>query len=356
MAVDVGAVVSLVILGILILGPLAWAARHYAVAQDLRTAATVLRIDTRALSIGVLLLAGAAAAHVLLWQPAAPITTMFAGTLLVFGTAGLTVAAANIDWYRWAQRLPDTEPSAATPGPILLSGRVVPTGDLVPASVTKTDAVAYRASTREEHAVLGRGYAGSTWSAVSVAQDAVPFGLVDEPEILEQEDETDAGPGRTLPAHLRAELDDAAEELGDVTASVRVDGPAASYPLLFPTSRLVHASPAAVALEGLERIVPAEPGTTVPVRDELARGTRPRPREYSERRIDPGDPVTVLGTAREDADGLTIVDDPDGPPLLVLRTDAETARKHVRRFCRTYGLLGLLCYAGGLALLASVGL
>jgi|GEM_PF-3054579 len=368
MAVDVAGLVSIAILAVLVLGPLAWAARHYAVLADLRTARQVFRLELPAIAVGLIALGGAGAAVVVFWTPAAPFTMVFAATLLGLAALALPIAAANLDWYRASQRLPVTDPADVTPGPVQTAGRAVPTGDLVPASVTKTESVAYRASTREERALLGRGYAGSTWAAVSVAHDAAPFGLIGEPtpasggETAADEDPDASAPdrgaeGRALPAHLRTELEGPDDSLADMTADVHVDGTAAEYPLLAPTSSLINASPAAGELDGLERIVPAEPGITVPVKDDLARGARPRPREYAERRIDPGDPVYVIGTARETASGdLEIVDDPDGPPLIVLRTDADLARKHARRFAVAYGLFGLFAYVGGLVLLASVGL
>ena len=272
--------------------------------------------------------------------------------------SGVTVAVANLDWYLASRRLPVDSPETVEPGPVQLDGRAVPLGEFVPSSVTQTDALAYRASTREEYAVLGRGYASSTWSAVSVADGATRFGVVDPTALERVADGADAAAeGRELPATLRAELDDPDVELPADARSIAVDATAAEFPLLFPTSRLLGTTPAGSTLDGLERTIPAEPGTTVPVADELARGTRSRPREYSERRLDAGDPVYVLGTARETADGeLEIGADPDGPPFVVTRLTAAEATAHVRRFCRTYGVLGLLALAAGAGLIASVGL
>ena len=358
MALDVGGIVSLLLLALLVLGPAAWVIHHYAVLQDLRTAATVFRLDATALAVGGLLLAGSGVLVVVAYEPAAPVITILGATLLVLGTAGVTVAVANLDWYLASRRLPVDSPETVEPGPVQLDGRAVPLGEFVPSSVTQTDALAYRASTREEYAVLGRGYASSTWSAVSVADGATRFGVVDPTALERVADGADAAAEeRELPATLRAELDDPDVELPADARSIAVDATAAEFPLLFPTSRLLGTTPAGSTLDGLERTIPAEPGTTVPVADELARGTRSRPREYSERRLDAGDPVYVLGTARETADGeLEIGADPDGPPFVVTRLTAAEATAHVRRFCRTYGVLGLLALAAGAGLIASVGL
>ncbi|GAB3689491.1 hypothetical protein GCM10028857_24900 [Salinarchaeum chitinilyticum] len=353
MAPDVGGLLSLALLLALVLVPLAWVARHYAVRQDLRTVRRVFRLDALALAVGGLLLAASAALLVLAWVPDSPVTMTICAGLLALGTAAVTVAVGNRDWYRWSRQLPVVAPDEVEPGPVQLEGRAIPLDDRVPSSVTQTDTLAYRAVTHEEYAVLGRGYAHSTWSSVSVADDAVPFGIVSAAALGGEAAEG----GRELPGTLRAELGDSDVELPADAKSVAVDGPNAEFPLLSPTSRLARAGPAGSTLDGLERTVPAEPGATAPVSDELARGTRSRPREYSERRLDPGDPVYVLGTARETADGeIEIVDEPDGPPLLVVRVTAEAAKAHARRFCRTYGLLGLGLLAVGAGILVSVGL
>ncbi|AGN01606.1 hypothetical protein L593_08305 [Salinarchaeum sp. Harcht-Bsk1] len=357
MALDVGGIVSLLLLALLVLGPAAWVIHHYAVLQDFRTARTVFRLDATSLAVGGVLLAGSVALVVIAFEPAAPLAMIFGGTLLVFGIAGVTIAVANLDWYLASRRLPVDSPASVEPGPVQLEGRAVPLGEFVPSAVTQTDSLAYRGSTREEYAVLGRGYASSTWSAVSVAEGATRFGVVDPAAIEGVGDDEAATNGRELPAKFRAELDDPDVELPADVRPIAVDADAAEFPLLFPTSRLVELSPAGATLDGLERTIPAEPGTTVPVADELARGTRSRPREYSERRLDAGDPVYVLGTARETADGeIEIGPDPDGPPFVVTRLTAEAATAHARRFCRTYGLLGLASLAAGAGLIASVGL
>lgn len=357
MVLDVGDVLSIVLLLVLVGGPLAWAVRHYGVVEDLRTARRVFRIDGVALAVGAALLAASVALLALAWTPEAPVVMLLSVTLLGLGTLGIVVAVANRDWYLASRRLPVSTPDDVEPGPVQLEGRAVPLEELVSASVTDTGSLAYRAVTREERAVLGRGYAGSTWSAVSVADDAAPFGVVSAAALGDA-----AAEGRELPATLRAELDGPDVELPEDAETVAVDGPAAAFPLLSPTSRLVKGSPASDTLDGLERTIPAEPGTTVPVADDLDRGTRPRPREYSERRLDPGDPVYVLGTAREVeggdgtvADGnLEIVDDPDGPPLIVARISAAEATAHATRFTRTYGLLGLASFATGATILLSL--
>src|SRR6056297_2322429 len=166
MALDVAGVVSLLLLLVLVLGPAAWVVRHYAVLQDLRTARTVLRLDATALTVGGVLFGASVSLVAIAFEPAAPFSMLFGGTFLALGTAGITVAVANRDWYRASRRLPVDSPDTVEPGPVQLEGRAVPLGEVVPSAVTQTDSLAYRASTREEHAVLGRGYASSTWSAV----------------------------------------------------------------------------------------------------------------------------------------------------------------------------------------------
>jgi len=352
MAPDVGGLLSLAILLALVLLPLAWVARHYAVMEKLRAVRRVLRLDPVAIGVGALLLVGSGVLFVLAFAPGSPIAMSIAAGLLVLGTAAVTLAVGNRDWYLASRRLPVLTPEEVEPGPVQIEGRAVPLDDRVSSSVTQTETLAYRAVTREEHAVLGRGYAASTWSPVSVAQGATRFGVVSAAALGGQAAED----GRELPGTLRAELDAPEVSLPDDAASVPVDGPGAEFPLLSPASRLARAGPAGSTLEGLERTVPTEPGATAPVSDDLDRGTRSRPREYSERRLDPGDPVYVLGTARKTAEGIEIVDDTDGPPLIVVRVPAAEATAHARRFCRSYGLLGLGMLAAGAGLLVSVGL
>lgn len=354
MAIEVGELLTLVVFLALVLGPLAWVLYHYRVPTKLRIAWRILRIDGRAITAAALLAAGAVVLLVVAWTPEAAVVTTIAAGLLATGVASIAVAVANLDWYRASTRLPVSEPDDVAPGPVQLEGRVGTLDDLVESSVTQTETAAYRAVTRQEHAVAGRGYAASTWVPISVAHGATHFAVVDEDAVHDPGDRHDEG--RQVPAGLRTELDGPAVEVADDDPGVVVDGEAASYPLLSPTSRLLSASPAGTTLDGLERTVPAEPGTTVPVDDELERGARPRPREYSERRIDVGDPVYVLGTARETADGLEIGPDPDGPPFLVVRTSAVEAMAHARRFCRTFGLLGGACYLAGAGLLVAIGL
>lgn len=352
MAPDVGSIVSIAILLVLVLGPLAWALQHYALLEDLRTARRILRIDAAAAAVGAVLIAGSAALVAIAWVPSAPVTTIVLAGVLVLGAVGIAAAVGNLDWYLASRSLPVSSPDDVEPGPIQLEGRAVPLDQLTSSSVTSTSVLAYRAVTLEEYAVLGRGYAASRLSPVSVADDAVTFGVVDA-EVL-----GDAAPaGRELPAALRSELDDPDVELPPDVRPIAVDGAAAEYPLLSPTSWLVTASPAGSTLGGLERTIPAEPGTTAPIGDDLDPGTRPRPRQYSERRIDPGDPVYVLGTARETPEGgIEIVADPDGPPLIVARVTADVAKAHARRFTLLWGLFGAGAMAGAAAALASMGL
>lgn len=348
--VTVGDALSVALLLVLVGGPLLWAIRHYALLEDLRTARRVFRVDGVALAVGGLLAAASVALLVLAWTPDSPVTMTICAFLLALGASGIVIAVSNRDWYLASRRLPVSMPDAVEPGPVQLEGRAVPLEDLVSASVTDTDSLAYRAVTREEHAVLGRGYAASTWAAISVVDDAVPFGVVSEAALGDA-----AADGRELPATLRAELDGPDVDLPGDAETVAVDASTAEFPLLSPTSRLAKAGPAGATLDGLERTIPAEPGTSVPVADDLERGAQPRPREYSERRIDPGDPVYVLGTAREAAGGgMELVDDPEGPPLIVVRVSAEAARAHAARFCRTYALLGLATFATGAGILLSI--
>lgn len=315
MAPDPTSVASLALLVGILLGSAAWVVRRYALVRMARSGARVLRLDGPALAVGAGVLAGGAGLLAVAADPGAPIRTGIVGLLAVAAAAGLAVAVANLDWYRASRSLPVVEPHAVAPGPVQVGGEAVALGDLVESSVTRTGSVAYRAVTREERAIAGRGYATTAWSPTSVAFDAVPFGL--------------AG------------------------TDVVVDGPAAEYPLLSPTSRFVDLSPARGTLRGLERTIPAEPGTTVPVGEDLGRGERPRPRRYSERRIDPGDEVYVLGTARETAEGLRIVADPDGPPLLVVRCPAEEAMAHARKLVVGYGGLGIASLVGAAVLAAT---
>lgn len=359
MVLDVGEAVGIAILVALVAGPAVWAFRHYAVAEDLRTVVRVFRLDGPALAVGGFALLGSVALVAVAFEPGAPLAMLLAGSLLALGVAGVTIAAANVDWYLATRRLPVVDPGDVEPGPVQLSGNAVANEEFVQSSVTDTDALAYRAVTRQEHAILGRGYASSTWVVKSVAHDAVPSRVVDGAALGDDVPGGDgaADGGRELPASLRSELDQSDPSLPPDAASIAVRTDDAAFPLLSPTSRLVRGSPAGATLDGLERTVPAEPGTTVPVADDLDRGTRPRPRQYSERRIDAGDPVYVLGTAHETADGeIEIVDDPDGPPLIVVRTPAAEAIAHAKRFGRNYAILGIASLAAGAWLLASVGL
>lgn len=316
MALSPTAVASYVVVLAIVLGCAAWVVRRYAVVAMVRGGLRVARVDAPSLAVGGLALAAGGVLVAAAADPEAPVRSAVLGLLVLTGAAGSTVAAANLDWYRAARSLPVVDAAAVSPGPVQVGGCVRVHEDPVASSVTRTDAVAYRAVTREERAVAGRGHAGATWVPTSVAFDAVPFGLVG--------------------------------------ADVVVAGDAAAYPLLSPTSRLVDLSPASATLEGLERTVPAEPGTTVPVGDDLDRGERPRPRRYSERRIDPGDEVYVLGTARETGDGLVVGDAPDGPPFLVVRCPAEEAIAHARQFVVGYGSIGLASLVAAAALAATM--
>lgn len=295
----------------IVLGVAAWVVRHYALDAVARRVAQVLRLDRRALAVGAILVLACAGVLATVASTAAPLVSGLVGVLLLAGAAGLTVAVANLDWYRASGSLPVQSPHEVEPGPVQLEGTVAAGDDGVESSVTQTEAVAYQAATLEERSVLGRGYEGSVWSPTSTAFDAAPFGLEG--------------------------------------AAVEVDGPAAAFPLLAPHSRVLEFTPAADAIAGLERTIPAEPGAPVPVNDDLDRGERPRPRRYTERRIDPGNDVYVLGTAVPTNDGLRIVDDPDGPPLIVARCTPHAARSQVWRLVVGYGLLGLASLAAALA-------
>lgn len=310
----------------IVLGLAAWVARRYALATVLRRSATVLRIDRSATLAAAVLLLAAAVLVAAAWTARSPVAAAVVCLASLVGVAGATVALANLDWYRASRALPVSTPGEVEAGPVQVEGTVASVGDLVPSSVTQTDALAYRAVTLAERAVLGRGYAHTVWSPVSTASDAVSFGLAGASEV-------------DAPTRHEAEALD---------ADVLVDGEDAEFPLLVPETRWIKFSAAHRALDGLERSVPAEPGTTVPLGDDLERGERPRPRRYTERRIDPGNDVYVLGTAASTPDGIRVVDDPDGPPLIVARCSADVAHAHVRRLVVLGGLLALLGF--GIAL------
>lgn len=328
--VSLANLVAIALFVAIVLGLGAWVARRYALGAVLRRSAIVLRLDRSALLHAAIMLLGAAGVVIAFGAVGSPYTTAFVALSLLVGIAGATVALANVDWFRASRSLPVSTPGEAREGPVQIEGTVVDVGESTTSSVTQTDAVGYRAVTLSERAVLGRGYDGSVWSPVSTAADAVSFGL-DEPDLAHEV----AAVGSTTAT-------------SDVDPAVDVDGAAAEYPLLVPETRWIKFSAARRALDGLERSVPSEPGTTVPIGDDLGRGERPRPRRYTERRIDPGNEVYVLGTAEQTDDGVRIVDDPDGPPLIVARCSAAVAHAQARRLVVLGGLLGLLGIGGGL--------
>jgi len=174
----------------------------------------------------------------------------------------------------------------------------------VTSAVTETETAVYRAVTLEEHAVGGRGQNGSVFSPVSTTAEATPFPLSDPPE------------GSATDAGDRPTARDAAEH-------VVVDPESTPFPYLSPSSHTLELTPAGGALAGFERSVAAEPGTTVPLTGDLDLGARPRPRKYVERRLDPGDRVTAVGTVEEDGARLVLTDGDDGPPSIVTRLSAS---------------------------------
>lgn len=330
----VPALADLVFIGlfvVIVLGVAAWVVRHYALVAVARRVVQVLRLDRLALAVGVVILAAGIAVVATFGSLGAPVVSSFVALLFVVAGAGIPIAVANLDWYRASRSLPVSTPDEIEAGPVQLEATVAASDDVgadeagaaadaddtaatgdqgVESSVTQTEAVAYQAATLEQRSVLGRGYEGSVWSPTSTASDAAAFGL----------EGTDAV----------------------------VDGPNASFPMLMPHSRVLRYTPAWQSVDGMERTIAAEPGTTVPINDDLGRGERPRPRRYAERRIDHGNDVYVLGTAVSTPDGHRIVDDPDGPPLIVARCTAEAASAHVHRLVVSYGLLGLASLAAAL--------
>lgn len=334
--VSIGNLVVSAIALLLVAAVAAWTVRHYAVPTVLRREARTFRLDRRALAVGAALLVAVGAAVLSVVDLSAPVVAGTVALLALAGVAGVTIAVANLDWYRAVRALPVSSPADAEPGPVQLEGVVADASATVESAVTETEAVAYRATTLEEHAVLGRGNDGSTWSPVSTAFAATAF------EVAASDDDRAVDADGDSSSHADAVGDD---------ATVAVDGPAAEYPLLTPDARLLTYTPAAEPLDGLTRSVTAEPGTTVPVGGDLERGDRPRPRRYAERRIDPGNEAYVLGTAERDGDDLRVVDDPDGPPLLVARLSADEARRHARHLVVGYGGVGLASL-GAAALLA----
>lgn len=325
MAPSPSGVASLAILALVVLGVAVWIVHRYALVETVRSGVRVVGLDWPAVVVGTVVLGAAGGLVAVAADPGAPIRTGVAGLLALGAAGGVAVAVANLDWYRASRTLAVVEPGDVEPGPVQVAGRVdTPAARTVESSVTASASVAYRAVTLEERAIAGRGYATTAWAPTSVAFDAVPFGLAD--------------------------------------SDLVVDGSDAEFPLLSPTSRFVDLSPASATLDGLERTVPAEPGTRVPVGDDLDRGERSRPRRYSERRIDPGDEVYVLGTAVATGDaadpdsegGVRIAADPDGPPLVVVGCPAEEAIAHVRGLVAGYGGLGLASLVGSVVLAASL--
>lgn len=330
MAVSIGGLVFGLLVAVLLAVAAAWVVRHYALPTVARRTLGALRVDGPALAVGALLLAGAALVVARAADPAAPIVSGAVAVLLAAGVAGLTVAVANLDLYRALGSMEATSPDAVEPGPAVVRGTVAETDVLVPSPVTDTDCVAYDAVARQEHAVLGRGYESSVQVPASTARATTDFALVPE-DGRSGDTETDAADPPAADAH-----------------SLVVDGAAASFPLLAPT-RVLQYTPGGRAVAGRTRSVDVEPGMTAPIGDALERGTRSRPRTYAERRVDPGDPVTVLGTARRTADGdLRLEASDDGPPLVVAACSPDVLRSHARSLVVRWGSFGALCLLGGL--------